>query len=254
MKGTPDHERPPPPPPLPDTISIRPLARLDLDAVVAIDAAIEGRPRRVYFERRLRAALERAGAARAVRRLRCSTGSPATSSRASSKANSARRENALRLEVVGARADLVGPRRRFAACRRARRMGAPPRHDARSGRVAAVERSPDGRVAGPAGIRTRAEPRRRLRGARRRVHACSATMSSRCRWVRARRRKSPTAAASRTISSDSLATTPTFARCGRRTSRDIVRIDRDITGPQSARTMCGTSSTRRWSTRRSAFR
>ncbi len=41
----------------PDAISIRPLARLDLDAVVAIDAAIEGWSRRAYFERRLRAAL-----------------------------------------------------------------------------------------------------------------------------------------------------------------------------------------------------
>jgi GNAT superfamily N-acetyltransferase len=37
--------------------SIRPLARDNLDAVVAIDAAIEGRPRRDYFERRLGAAL-----------------------------------------------------------------------------------------------------------------------------------------------------------------------------------------------------
>jgi GNAT superfamily N-acetyltransferase len=37
--------------------SIRPLARENLEAVVAIDAAIEGRPRRDYFERRLKAAL-----------------------------------------------------------------------------------------------------------------------------------------------------------------------------------------------------
>lgn len=38
-------------------IAIRPLKREDLDAVVAIDAAIEGRSRRDYFERRLGAAL-----------------------------------------------------------------------------------------------------------------------------------------------------------------------------------------------------
>jgi predicted N-acetyltransferase YhbS len=37
--------------------TIRALARGDLDAVVAVDAAIEGRSRRTYFERRLDAAL-----------------------------------------------------------------------------------------------------------------------------------------------------------------------------------------------------
>jgi len=40
-----------------DAITIRALAREDLAAVVAIDAAIEGRPRRDYVERRLAAAL-----------------------------------------------------------------------------------------------------------------------------------------------------------------------------------------------------
>jgi ribosomal protein S18 acetylase RimI-like enzyme len=38
-------------------IAIRPLAPRDLDAVVAIDQAIEGRPRRAYIQRRLEAAL-----------------------------------------------------------------------------------------------------------------------------------------------------------------------------------------------------
>jgi ribosomal protein S18 acetylase RimI-like enzyme len=38
-------------------IAVRELARDDLNAVVAIDAAIEGRPRRTYVERRLAAAL-----------------------------------------------------------------------------------------------------------------------------------------------------------------------------------------------------
>ncbi len=42
-------------------ISIRPLAGSDLDAVVAIDSAIEGRSRRAYFERRLAAALREPG-------------------------------------------------------------------------------------------------------------------------------------------------------------------------------------------------
>ena len=38
-------------------ITIKPLLRDDLGVVVAIDAAIEGRPRRAYFERRVAAAL-----------------------------------------------------------------------------------------------------------------------------------------------------------------------------------------------------
>ncbi len=39
-------------------VAVRPLKKEDLDAVVAIDTAIEGRSRRVYFERRLAAALK----------------------------------------------------------------------------------------------------------------------------------------------------------------------------------------------------
>lgn len=38
-------------------IAIRPLVRDDLEVVVAIDVAIEGRPRRTYFERRVASAL-----------------------------------------------------------------------------------------------------------------------------------------------------------------------------------------------------
>jgi len=38
-------------------LKLRPLARSDLDAVVALDAALAGRARRAYFERRLAAAL-----------------------------------------------------------------------------------------------------------------------------------------------------------------------------------------------------
>jgi predicted N-acetyltransferase YhbS len=42
--------------PSPAAANVRPLASTDLDAVVAVDAAIEGRTRREYIERRLRAA------------------------------------------------------------------------------------------------------------------------------------------------------------------------------------------------------
>lgn len=42
--------------PVPRAPSLRPLAARDLDAVVAIDAALSGRSRRAYFERRLGAA------------------------------------------------------------------------------------------------------------------------------------------------------------------------------------------------------
>jgi ribosomal protein S18 acetylase RimI-like enzyme len=42
---------------VPEPIAIRPLQPRDLDAVVAIDQAIEGRPRRAYVQRRLAAAL-----------------------------------------------------------------------------------------------------------------------------------------------------------------------------------------------------
>lgn len=39
-------------------LTIRPLTAADLDAVVAIDAALVGRPRRGFFERRLHAAVK----------------------------------------------------------------------------------------------------------------------------------------------------------------------------------------------------
>ncbi len=43
--------------PSPSALRVRPLAPADLDAVVALDAALSGRTRRAYFERRLAAAL-----------------------------------------------------------------------------------------------------------------------------------------------------------------------------------------------------
>lgn len=42
----------------PPALNIRALAQHDLDAVVAIDAALQGRPRRAYFQRRLTSALK----------------------------------------------------------------------------------------------------------------------------------------------------------------------------------------------------
>ncbi len=87
--------------------TVRPLARENLEAVVAIDAAIEGHPRRDYFERRLKAALlepklhaqfavaDDAGLAGYIlaRVLEGEFG---------------RSEPGLRLEVVGVRADVQG--------------------------------------------------------------------------------------------------------------------------------------------------
>ncbi len=91
----------------PDAISIRPLARLDLDAVVAIDAAIEGRPRRDYFERRLRAALNEP-ALHAQFAASDAHGLAGYILARVLEGEFGESERALRLEVVGARADLLG--------------------------------------------------------------------------------------------------------------------------------------------------
>lgn len=90
-----------------DAVTVRALAPTDLDAVVAIDAAIVGRSRRDYFERRLRAAIAdpklhvqfaadldgALGGYVLARRLVGEFG---------------RTEPSLRLEVIGARRDLRG--------------------------------------------------------------------------------------------------------------------------------------------------
>lgn len=92
---------------MPDAVTVRALAPTDLDAVVAIDAAIVGRSRRDYFERRLRAAIAdpklhvqfaadidgALGGYVLARRLVGEFG---------------RTEPSLRLEVIGARRDLRG--------------------------------------------------------------------------------------------------------------------------------------------------
>ncbi len=87
-------------------ITIRPLASADLDAVVAIDTALEGRPRRAYFERRLAAAL---------REPRLHAQFAATDGRRLAGYILSRvlegefgREAELRLEIVGVRRDLHG--------------------------------------------------------------------------------------------------------------------------------------------------
>ena len=150
-------------------VAIRPLARQDLDAVVAIDAAIEGRPRRGYFERRLQAALE---APKLHAQFAAADGSGLAGYILARvlEGEFGRSEPALRLEVVGVRADAQGHgigRRLFDALAR---LGPPARH-ARPAHAGHVERPRDGALARRDAIRARAEPRRRLRRGRRRVRA-----------------------------------------------------------------------------------
>jgi len=87
-------------------ITLRPLASADLDAVVAIDTALEGRSRRAYFERRLAAAL---------REPRLHAQFAATDGRRLAGYILSRvlegefgREAELRLEIIGVRRDLHG--------------------------------------------------------------------------------------------------------------------------------------------------
>jgi predicted N-acetyltransferase YhbS len=90
-----------------DGITLRPLARLDLDAVVAIDAALEGRPRRAYFERRLRAALNEP-ALHAQFAASDAKGLAGYILARVLEGEFGESESALRLEVVGARTDVAG--------------------------------------------------------------------------------------------------------------------------------------------------
>ena len=88
-------------------VSLRPLARQDLDAVVAIDAAIEGRSRRSYFERRLQAALD-APMLHAQFAATDASGLAGYILARVLEGEFGRTEPALRLEVVGVRADAQG--------------------------------------------------------------------------------------------------------------------------------------------------
>lgn len=87
--------------------AIRALARADIDAVVAIDAQIQGRTRQAYFERRLKAALREPAlhvqlAATDERGL----GGYILARRSAGEFG--RLSHGLRLEVVGVRRDLQG--------------------------------------------------------------------------------------------------------------------------------------------------
>ncbi len=88
-------------------VMIRPLAREDLGAVVAIDAAIEGRSRRPYFERRLKAAI---GAPKLHAQFAATDSSALTGYILARmlEGEFGRSEPALRIEVVGVRADARG--------------------------------------------------------------------------------------------------------------------------------------------------
>ncbi len=88
-------------------VTIRPLARADLEAVVAIDAAIDGRPRRDYFERRVAAAVRAPGEHAQFAALVGSTIVGFIQAR-SVDGEFGRNERDLRLEALGVRADAQG--------------------------------------------------------------------------------------------------------------------------------------------------
>ncbi len=89
------------------TIAVRALAREDLSAVVAIDAAIEGRPRRIYFERRLAAAL-RAPKLHAQFAAADANGVAGYVLARVLEGEFGRSEPGLRLQIVGVRPDAQG--------------------------------------------------------------------------------------------------------------------------------------------------
>jgi ribosomal protein S18 acetylase RimI-like enzyme len=88
-------------------VAIRPLLRQDLDAVVAIDAAHAGRTRRVYFERRLEAAL-REPKLHAQFAARDEHGLAGYILAFALEGEFGRDEPGLRLEVIGVREDAQG--------------------------------------------------------------------------------------------------------------------------------------------------
>lgn len=88
-------------------VSIRPLTRADLDAVVAIDAALERRTRRAYIERRLAAAL-RAPAQHAQFAVTDAQGLAGYIAGRVLTGEFGRTAPSLRLELVGLRASVKG--------------------------------------------------------------------------------------------------------------------------------------------------
>lgn len=95
------------PPVAPAAITIRALAPADLEAVVAIDAAAEGRTRREYIERRLRAA-QREPALHAQLAAVDGQGLAGHMLARVLAGEFGRRGRALRLELMGVRADRRG--------------------------------------------------------------------------------------------------------------------------------------------------
>lgn len=91
----------------PHPVKIRPLAPADLAAVVAIDAATEGRTRREYIERRLRAA-QREPALHAQFAAEDSDGLVGCILARVLAGEFGRRRRALRLELMGVRGDRRG--------------------------------------------------------------------------------------------------------------------------------------------------
>jgi len=89
--------------------AIRPLRREDLDAVVAIDATIEGRSRRAYFQRRLDAAL-REPALHAQFAAADDKGLAGYLLARVLEGEFGRHSPGLRLEVIGVRGDVKGHR------------------------------------------------------------------------------------------------------------------------------------------------
>ncbi len=224
-------------------IAVRALARDDLDAVVAIDAAIEGRPRRDLprtAPRRRAARTEAARAARGDRRQgprRLHTGAGAGRRVRPHRARTAARDRRRAPRRAG-------PRRGHGALRRTRRVGTPPR-DPRLAHAGLVEGPRDAALAGRDGIRARAESHRRLRGRGRPVHAGARRPGDDPRGRRARARDR----LRRAIEQSLRAARARHGRRARRWARPISRTSSTSTAGSPAATgrrTCSTGSTRRW--------
>lgn len=100
-----------PKPPTP-AVTVRPLVAADLDAVVAIDAASQGRTRRAYVERRLRAARREGSQHVQFAAVEDDGGTPATllgfMLARVLEGEFGRRQRVLRLELLGVRAERRG--------------------------------------------------------------------------------------------------------------------------------------------------
>jgi ribosomal protein S18 acetylase RimI-like enzyme len=205
--------------------SIRPLAREDLDTVVAIDAEIEGYSRRGYFERRLGAALREPKLHAQFAAVEGKGLAGYILSRVM-EGEFGRSDPALRLETIGVRSDFrgsgVGKRLLDALCEYARRHGIVELrtlarwndHDMlrwldRNGFALAVERVVDCPVRGGEYLPQRDDPRPPAEGP---VHEIDYGAQSRNDFERLARDNAEVSA------------------MARGDLPDIVRIDRGITG------------------------